>query len=249
MASLSLLSFEIFKPFKNLICLFSTRRNGFSKEPYDSLNLGLRTGDNFADIEKNRAKFFKEISIHQDQIAFTDQIHSARAIVIEQSGIYSKSDALITARKGLFLAIQAADCFPIFLYDPKNQIIAAIHAGWRGVVDGIIENTISSLCTVFSTDSSDLFAAVGPGLQRECFEVREDVYNLVDRKYMTQHPDRTKKFFDLQSLIEDRLINIGIIKEHVDLIPLCTKCENNLFFSYRRDKAQSGRMMGIIGLL
>ena len=242
------LKFNIFAAFSDLICHFSTRQGGASKGDFRSLNLGLRTGDNILDVKKNRTLFLQSLKISSENVAYTDQIHSPNVAIISQPGIYPETDALITSEENIFLAIQTADCFPVFLFDPTNRIIAAVHCGWRSVLSGIIENTIGEMQSQFDVKDHNLLVSIGPGLQKSCFEIREDLYKRVDNSYLGVHPDPQKRFFDLRKMIIFKLHNLGITGKAIFASNLCTKCNENMFYSFRRDGNRSGRMMGIIGM-
>ena len=241
------ISFDILNSFSNLVCQFSTRNGGFSKNDYQSLNLGLHTGDEQTVVNKNRELFFRNLNIPVNNIAFTDQIHSSQVEIVRQPGIYSKSDGLITAEKDIFLVIQTADCFPVFLYDPRTEVVAAVHCGWRSVFAGIIENTVTLMHTRFQIDPQNLLTGIGPGLQKECFEIRADVYEQVQEIYLSAYPEHGKRLFDLQKMIIDKLIKQGVRPENIENVGHCTKCDEALFYSFRRDGQRSGRMMGVIG--
>jgi len=244
----SYIRFSVFKKFPNLICVFSTRIGGSSKGIYASQNMGLKTGDDASTVINNRNQFFSQFGISDKDIAFSDQIHSAKVVVADQSGIYPASDALITSRKNLFLAIQTADCFPIFIFDPVRLIIAAIHAGWRGVQAGIIPATIKLLTNSLELNPKNLYAAIGPGLQKECFEVRSDVSRHFPQSFLSDHSDPEKKYLDLSGYIRRNLIEQEIETDHIETNGSCTMCNQESFYSYRRDKDQSGRMIGLIGI-
>ena len=241
-------SFNIFETFSNLVCQFSTRNGGISVGDFTSLNLGLRTGDNQDIVKQNRAKFFQDLDVTMENIAFTDQVHSSRVEIVRESKIYPESDGLITDQKNLFLVIQTADCFPVFMYDPVTEVVAAVHCGWRSVFKGILENTITLMRNHFEIDPQNILTAIGPGLQKECFEVRADLYEQVEGKYLSDYPEAGKRLFDLQKMIIDILNNQGVCSHHVSHHNQCTKCNGAMFYSFRRDGQRSGRMMGVIGI-
>ena len=242
------LTFHKFFKSPQVLCVFSTRNGGVSSPPYDTMNLGLNTGDLRRDVLSNRRKFFESIKIKKSQIAFTDQIHSANVKNVSQSGVYKNTDAIITDRLNLFLAIQTADCFPIFAFHPKKKVVAAIHAGWRGVQKGIVENTMSHMKTTFNLDLSELLIVIGPGLQKECFEVEMDVYDLFDNKYVLKAHQKNKRLLNLASYLIDTLNSQGVRQENIYATGICTKCSDDNYFSFRRNGNNSGRMMGIIGM-
>jgi YfiH family protein len=248
MISPQIITFDLFKSHPQLTCVFSTRRGGISTKEYESLNLGLRTGDREDFVLKNRQRFFSEIHVNQSQIAFSDQVHSSRIAYVSHPGVYLRSDALITDKSNIFLVIQTADCFPIFIYDTQNKIIAAVHAGWRGVLNNIIEKTIDMIIGRFTADPADFMAAMGPGLQKECFEIRRDLFAVVDKIYLTDHADPEIKYFDLEQMIYDKMIKCGFKSDNIFKSGICTKCDSANFYSYRRDKERSGRMFGLIGI-
>ena len=244
----SYITFPIFDKFSDLICVLSTRSGGYSQGIYGSQNMGLRSGDTVSVVEKNRKQFFGLFKISQQQIAFTDQIHSANVAVADRSGVYPASDALVTSQTGQFLAIQTADCLPVFVVDPENRVIAAVHAGWRGVQAGIISRVIAVMTGTWQLDPQKFYAAVGPGLQKECFEVGADVAGLFPRTFLSDHRDPAKSYLDLAGYTVSLLRQAGIPDSQIENNGACTMCDQGAYYSYRRDKMQSGRMIGIIGM-
>jgi YfiH family protein len=240
--------FSIFDKFPDLICVFSTRLGGNSRGMYSGQNLGLRTGDDVVTVSENRRRFWQALGISEEQIAFTDQVHSAEVITVDKPGIYPRSDALITGQEGLFLTIQTADCLPIFIFDPVNRIVAAIHAGWRGAIAGIVQNTLEMMSGFHGLDPENFFAAIGPGLQKECFEIRPDVSKYFSPQYLLPHTDPGKCFLDLSRYVHDLLTAGGIPGDQVENPEICTMCDHETYYSYRRDREKSGRMMGVIGM-
>jgi copper oxidase (laccase) domain-containing protein len=126
--------------------------------------------------------------------------------------------------------------------------VAVLHAGWRGIRAGILERAIHILKQQLGITASHLLAAVGPGLQKECFEVRQDVSAQFDQKYLLPHRDPEKKYLDLLQAVTDRLVQQGMPPANIATVQECTKCRKDKYYSYRRDKQESGRMMGIIGI-
>ena len=246
---MSFITFHIFKRFPELICAFSKRKGGMSQGIFSSLNLGLNTGDLPATIEKNRQIFFKRFGIKTERVAFAEQIHSANVSIVDKPGIFPKTDAIICNKEGIFLTIQTADCFPLFVYGHSKHVVAIIHAGWKGVTLGILKNVFQILYHEFNLLPSDLYIAIGPGIQSECFEVGEDVFKLFPAKYLKNSSDRRKKYLNLQGFIINQLINeFSILNNNIYVTASCTKCMADEYYSYRRDGIQSGRMMGIIGI-
>ncbi|MCK4754833.1 MAG: peptidoglycan editing factor PgeF [Calditrichia bacterium] len=242
------ITFQPFDQFEELICAFSTRRGGHSEGIFSSLNMGNIKHDDPLIVKNNRKLFFNKLGIIEEAVALPDQVHSANIKIISTPGIVPKTDALVTIEKGLFLGIQTADCFPVFIYDPEKKIVAIIHAGWRGVVQNILRKTTDLMIKSFGLLSSDLYVAIGPGLQKECFEVRADVFKHFPEEFLDMHQDTSKRYLNLSGYRKHLIISLDIPEEQIYASPDCTKCNHVQYFSYRRDRKLSGRMLGIIGL-
>ena len=160
------------KKFKNINHCFFSRKGGFSKGIYKSLNCGQGSKDNKKNINKNLNFVSKKIKINKKKLALMYQTHSNKVIIINNKNknlIKFKSDALITKIKGIALGVVTADCVPIILFDSQNQIIGCIHAGWKGAFIGIIENTIKKFKKLNSKNK--IYAAIGPCIGNKSYEV------------------------------------------------------------------------------
>ncbi|NOX88173.1 MAG: peptidoglycan editing factor PgeF [Calditrichaeota bacterium] len=239
--------FDIFKPFPRIIHGFSTRKGGVSNPPFDQCNLGLRTGDLPSAVEQNRRLFFTELGVPQQQIVFPEQVHSDRIKIVDAPGIVPQCDALITARPGLFLSVQTADCFPVFIYDDQNEAAAIVHSGWRGSAKNIVGKTVSLLKTRFHSSPENLFVAVGPGVQKQCYQIDPETARYFPESFLS--PDGADHFkLNLQGVILRQLADEGIPEANIEYDSDCTHCNAELYYSYRRDGNKSGRMMGVIGI-
>lgn len=246
MKNSSFITFPIFENYPEIFCVFSTRIGGFSKNTYSTMNMGLTSGDNIDIVRKNRKTWFKFLKIDENRLAIPKQNHSAIVSKVIEPGIYEDTDALMTNRQDVLLSIQTADCLPIFLYEPETKVIAVIHAGWQGTLKGIVPNTIVNLKNEFDINPRLLKIAFGPGLQGSCFEIRQDVFSNFPEEYLDEHKDEEKRYLNLQAYIENQLIDMDIKKENIYNDLSCTHCQIDKYYSYRCDKNQSGRMMGII---
>jgi len=242
------ISFPLFDQFKELICAFSTRRGGYSKGFFSSLNMGNIKNDDPLIVRKNRNLFYSKLGIHKDVVVLPDQIHSANVKIISKSGVVPETDALISTERGLFLGIQTADCFPVFIYAPEKKAVGIVHSGWKGAVQNILTKTIEIMIENLGVLSSDIYIAIGPGLQKECFEVRSDVYNHFPGEYLEIHKDTSKRYLNLAGYLNQKLISINVPAKQIYLHNDCTKCNHEQYYSYRRDGDKSGRMLGIIGV-
>ncbi len=247
MKVLNVIQFRIFKPYTSLIHAFSTRQGGHSVAPYQTLNLGFTCGDDPQNVQKNREIFFNFLSISQDRLVCPVQIHSDGIQIVDSPGIVNNCDALITRTQNLYLTVQTADCYPIFVFDPLTKTIAIIHSGWKGAAVNIAGKTIQKLKDDFYVDPGNLLAAIGPGVQMENFQVDNSVYRQFNSKYfISDGPGHYK--MNLQQTIYDQLVTAGIREEQIERNQDCTYGKEKLYYSYRRDGRDSGRMMGVIGL-
>lgn len=246
------ISFPSFDKTNFVNCIFSTRCGGISPSPYDTLNLGFTTNDKIENVKINREKFSKIIrNPFQNPIL---QTHSNSVISVKknakQNNILGAADALITNKPDIPLTILVADCFVVFILDPIKKAIAAIHCGWRGAAKNIIGETIKKMSLEYNVKPQDCLAAVSPGIGICCFLVNKDIYNEFNNVY-PQWKDlylQNKKqwFIDLNKIILRLLLAEGIKEENISGCDLCTSCKTDLFYSYRRDKKDTGRMAGVI---
>lgn len=237
----------VFHPFPEIRFGFSTRKGGVSPEPL-GMNLSFSVGDDRDNVIVNRKRFFDLLRIDPELVALPRQQHSSVVKRVYFPGIYNGCDALCTDATEVFLGITVADCLPVFLYDPDRHVIAAIHAGWRGSLGGILPETIGMLVGEFEVKAEHLLAYLGPCASACCYEVGEEVAGQFDGLYVIRKKGM-KPHLDLKSLNEDALLNAGVRKNHIEVSPHCTICESDLFHSHRRDGAESGRMMGVIGMI
>lgn len=242
-----LTKFRLFNDISNLTQAFSTRQGGFSREPYTGLNLGMHTNDNLSDIRKNRQLFFKHLNVSPNQLVFPEQVHSDNVQIVQEPGIVKDCDALITNQRNLFLTIQTADCFPVFFYEPQQEVVALVHSGWKGTAKNIAAKTIQLMVNNFSCRPQKILAGIGPGVQQSCYQVDQPVAEFFEKRFLI--PDGNAHFkLDVQGAIYHQLLQEGLTDENIERDTACTHCASDLYYSYRRDGINSGRMMGVIGL-
>lgn len=235
----------IFKKFPEIIFGFSTKVNANSIAPY-FFNLSFSVGDNNETVEKNRALFFNKIGLSNNTISFQRQIHSDIIKTVDCSGDCGESDALITSRRNLGLAVVIADCTPVFIYDIKNKVVAAVHAGWRGTLENILNKTLSKLSNDFHSEPENLFVYIGPSISQNNYEVGIEVAEKFSAEYVL---NKNNKFFlDVSGINYDSLVNFGVPKNQIQKSVLCTYEFNELFHSFRRDGNLSGRSLGVIAI-
>ena len=157
-------------------------------------------------------------------------------------------DALITNIEGVMLTILTADCVPVLLYDTKKNVVAAIHAGWKGTQAQIVAKTVKKMVDIFGSNTQDIFAGIAPSIGSCCYEVGEDV-----AKHFFKTPEAFTKqgdkfMLNLPYLNQEQLLDSGLREANIMMSHICTACEVERFFSYRKEQGCSGRFMSMIGL-
>lgn len=233
---------------------FFTRQGGVSHGIYESLNLGRGSNDDKENVEKNRAIVAAYMGIRPENLINLYQIHSPHALIVNEpiKGERPRADALVTNKKGLALGILTADCGPVLFADPKARVIGAAHAGWRGALAGVIENTVAAMETL-GAKRSDIVATLGPSIGPEHYEVGKEFYETfinsrASFKTFFVSSDRFEHFFfNLWDFIKARLDEAGV---HGDCLKLCTYADEKRFFSYRRkthlNEPDYGRQISVI---
>lgn len=222
---------------KNISALSTTRYGGFSQSPYDSNNLGLHVGDHELHVQQNRQQLIELLDLPAEPV-WLDQTHSTTCIRVEED-TNRKADAAITRSPLHPLVILTADCLPITLCNRQGNEIAAIHAGWRGLFNGIVEHTIAKM----DSKPGELLAWIGPAICHNCYEVGEEVYSSFTCKYpqstLAFKPTHSKWLANLAQIAEIILNHQGV--QSVYQSNLCTFELKNEFYSYRR-ASQTGRI-------
>jgi hypothetical protein len=235
---------------------FSTRRGGVSLAPDGILNLGYVPWDSHDNVKENRRRFLSALGLTPDCLATVEQVHSTEFHIIigraHQWNPNMHGDALVTAERGVALAVQVADCFPVLISDPKTGTIAAVHAGWRGTLARILPQTLSGMKHKLGVDPARVLVAIGPGIRHCCFEVGSEVAAAFKAAFpgaclCCPHPNhRGKHFLDMPRALTLQLAEAGVSQETVHDLGLCTRCHTDEFFSYRAEGSGTGRMMAVI---
>jgi len=237
---------SLFNPFPDLVYGFSTRHGTVSAGILAGLNLGAPDVDNPERVAQNRNDFFHALGIPVHRVAEGRQIHSANVSVIHTPRSVPDCDALITDQADLYLTIKTADCFALLIYDAVQRVVAAVHAGWRGIHRGVIQHTIRKMQQEFGTQAKDLYITVGPGALSCCYEVQPDVADLFPGEASENRNGHI--YLDLEAAIDEILTELRVPAGNREMTHRCTVCEADNFYSYRRDGKQSGRMLAVIGM-
>jgi YfiH family protein len=226
---------------------FSLRNQQMFNPQHDipGLNLGLNTNEKEEVIFENRERLLSEIGLLAHQIAFAVQVHKTNVQYVEQGGTFPNTDAFVTDKRNLALAIQVADCAAILIADTHNNVIGAAHAGWRGAVGNIVPKTIEKMQEL-GAKTKDMSVFVSPCISLKNFEVGKEVANQFPEKFVDWERFE-KPHVDMKGYVNHQLQSLGISENRIEMDESCTISDPS-FYSYRRQKEKSGRMMGIIKL-
>jgi YfiH family protein len=239
------------------------------------LNLGFTEGDTRENVLENRRRFLSALGATDLALVALKQFHSDVVHVFDTTPADPcRGDASVTNQPALLLGVQTADCVPILLVDPKKRAVAAVHAGWRGTLQRIVTKAIGKMQMEFATKPADLLAALGPAIGGCCYEVGTEVSSA----YLAQFPNAAEWFdelrtgdepnplqwlsmmppghqpppknvlLDLRKANRAQLLAAGLFAKNIFVSDLCTACRRDLLFSYRKEGAQSGRLMSVIGI-
>ena len=241
---------------------FSARKGGVSEGNYASLNLAVHTGDDSSSVLENRRRFLSVWGLSPRGIIAGNQVHGTTVHRVKESDFAGNSrtgtiipacDALISNTDNVTLAAFSADCLLIYIFNRDKKVISLIHAGWRGILYGIIGKVAGILKKDYLCYHESSIAAVSPGICFDCFEVGEEVAGKFhkegwqDAACLRQGPAGTY-FINLTEIACRQLNSAGLQRNRVDVSGLCTSCMPDLFYSYRRDGEKTGRMMAFMSL-
>jgi len=219
------------------------RQGGVSSGAYTSFNLATHVGDELAAVERNRAILDQSLNI-PNAPQWLEQVHSTEAVLLPNEEAIPKADASYTSKENIVCTVMTADCLPLLITNIQGSCVAAIHAGWRGLCDGIIEATIKKL----PAEPESLLVWLGPAIGADVYEVGEEVYDAftnaeVAAKQAFTSVSEGHWLFDIYQLAKLRLNKMGV--NHIYGGDRCTLSEEEHFFSYRRDDV-TGRMASMI---
>jgi|TARA_B110000914_G_scaffold224347_1_gene241930 YfiH family protein len=231
---------EKLNKFNNIKHCFFSKNGGVSKNIYNSLNCGLGSNDEKKNILDNMSIVSKKIGINKDNLFTMHQTHSNKVKIIDESNINIQrinADALITRIKDIGISVLTADCVPILIYEKVNHTIACVHAGWRGAVNGIIENTLNQIIDM--NKDNKIYIAVGPCISTKNYEVGKEFYDQFIQENKKNETfflsmQNNKFLFDLRKYVNFKITKFDI--KNVENIDLDTYAEEEKFFSFRRSR-------------
>ena len=246
----------------NLVALgvqhgFSLRTGGVSAPPFDSFNLGHELGDDEAAVWENHRCLAAAVGYAQQRLVEVRQVHGATVLEVPATcdadalaALRSQqADALVAKDAGTSVAVRTADCLPLLLADPASGAVAAVHAGWRGVVSDVVREAVAVLCNLADAPPERLQAAIFPHIRRCCFEIGEEVaqaFHQITRDAIVRTAERKKPHGDLEAAVRAQLDRAGVPLSQVDDVAGCTYCDAERFFSFRRDGKNAGRHLSVI---
>ncbi len=247
------------EPFDFLIHAFCTRRGGVSEGLFSSLNVSDREGDDADSVRQNFERIASAFGFPPCTFLPIRQVHGDGIWILDREPVPSgdkeppQIDAVVTDRPAIALCIKTADCVPILLADPIRQVIGAVHAGWKGTALRIAEQTVDVFVHRFASSPRDILALIGPAINPCCYEVDSPVFEALaghpqSASFLDRMPDRKRWMLDLPLANKIQLLDRGIRAENILSSDLCTSCRQDLFFSHRRDRGQTGRHLSFIML-
>ena len=246
---------EKLSKFKNLKHCFFSRKNGFSKGIYESLNCGMGSNDKKENVIKNLEFVSNKIGCKKEFLITLNQTHSNNVVYFEkESDVKNKmnADAIVCKIKNLAIGILTADCAPILFYDTQKKIIGCAHSGWKGALNGIIQNTVKKF-NELGSNNNNLVAVIGPCIKKENYQFGQEFYNnfiIHDKKnkIFFKKTNNQKFTFDLRGFINNEIANLNI--KNIENIEKDTFSEVKTFYSYRRSlinhEKDYGRCISVI---
>ena len=248
-SKIQMLEYGIMKPYSNISCFSTTRHGGCGEGAYATFNCTHYCGDRPESVKANLEILAASLPKRPQVFVIPRQTHTTNVRVIKDiptQEALQDVDAVVTHLKDFCLCVSTADCVPVLLYDTSKEVIAAIHAGWRGTVGRIVEKTLEVMKSEYRTEGKDVIACIGPSISLESFEVGDEVHaafaeagfdmNRIARRYEKWH-------LDLWEANRLQLLAYGVLPEHIEVAGICTYQNHEDFFSARRLGIKSGRIL------
>lgn len=242
---------------------FTTRLGGVSEGIYSTLNFSFTRGDNPEAVLENYRRVAETFGKTVDDFVCTDQTHTTNVLQVGTAekgyGVtkerpYTDVDGLITNEPGVILSTFYADCVPLYFVDPVHKAIGLSHSGWRGTVGRMGQKTLEAMAKAFGTKPEDVYAAIGPSICQDCYEISEDVAEHFYEEF-EGHGDEIllnkgngKYQLDLWKTNEIVMLEAGIRPEHLAVTNICTCCNSEVLFSHRASQGKRGNLAAFLML-
>ena len=233
---------------------FTSKSGGVSRGKIKGFNFGFRVGDNPDSVKENYRLLSQDMDFSLDRAVLSKQTHTSNIRIVTEAdcgkGIVRDSDiedtdGLITDIPKIPLIVFAADCVPVLLYDKVRRVAAAVHAGWRGSVSGIVPKCVKLMKSDFGCDPKNICVAIGPSIGPCCFEFGSEAPEIFGENYVVEKGNG-KYNVDIWSYNKDLLTAEGISPENIDISGVCTVCHSDKFYSYRTHRENTGRQVAVI---
>jgi YfiH family protein len=235
---------------------FAGRRGGRSGGVYAGLNCSFRVGDDPQLVKENLCDLKKAAGLHDLKIVTMRQVHGDTIRDIEDDNLKEagEADGMAACRPGIFLGVLTADCVPILFAARDPKAVAVVHAGWRGTLAGLAPKMVEHLRRRYGVEPASLEVALGPAIGPCCYEVGSDVLEPMNRRWGEAVAGSTtfrngKRFLDLKALNASQLAGAGVPRGQLFAVGPCTACSPGDFYSYRRQRGETGRQLSFIGWL
>ena len=244
-----MLEYGILKPYSNIFAFSTTRHGGCGEGAYATFNCTHYCGDRSENVKANLENLSASLPKRPHVFVIPRQTHTTNVRVITDVPTeeeLQEVDAVVTHLKDFCLCVSTADCVPILLYDKAKQVIAAVHAGWRGTVGRIAEKTLEVMNLHYGTEGKDVVASIGPSISLESFEVGDEVHAAFEEAGfdMSRIARRYEKWhIDLWEANRMQLLAYGVLPENIEVSGICTYQNHEDFFSARRLGINSGRIL------
>lgn len=255
-----------FESFEKKICVehcFTARSGGCSDGEFKSLNMGMYTDDKLENVVENYRRVSRDVFCADvTQCVLSKQVHKTEIAVVSKEDMgngvtksqkYEEIDGLVTDEREVVLSTVYADCTPLFFVDPEKKVVGVAHAGWRGTVGKIGSKMVEIMASRYGSDRKDILVGIGPTIGSCCYTVKEDVASQFKKAF----PDCSKILeqlgegqyrLNLWEANKASVMESGVPESNIELDSHCTSCNEELFYSYRRDQGKTGRMAAMIKL-
>jgi len=211
-----------------------------------------------SDARFSEAGFLERAGLPAETLVTLHQVHGSSCIHATRNNASlvnsSSGDCLIASEPGIAIAVRTADCFPVLVANMREKVVSCVHAGWRGIARGVIETSLEKMANDFSCTSEDAYVALGPGIEKCCYEVKEDTIDFfksfhVNIERFIKRSQNNAYFLSLSEIIADKLLNAGVHDDRIVRTGSCTFCSDLKLPSFRRDGKRSQRTLSAIMLV
>jgi len=235
------IEFNLLNEYKDII------EHGITCKGTDFIHIDINS-DKFI---KSKRELFKELQVPENNVFFINQVHDKNLRIIneESSNEILEYDGLITNCAQKVLVTCYADCVPLLFFNPVKKVVASVHSGWKGTIAEIGKNTVETMCIEYNSDKKDIIACIGPSIGPCCFEVSKDVWEKFNEKFPTSTVVEEEKYkVNLWQANKEQLLKTGIEEKNIEISGICTCCNNDKFYSYRKGDKENGRFAAYIML-